>query len=293
MGVSFALPLKTALLLCVASIRSNPAAKGRMLVARRLRCLKEYSFMSTLKLTREEFKAEMLVFGSTMKKQWDLATKLAVTAVLHYREDGESLLVAELHELFTNSQSGEFTTAFEKMVWAMTNLKFKQDEDDLNKAVTVVASGDNPSTYVDAITNTESHGLQVWGGKIKSASKAKRLNQNGAKPVTAIKGVDDPTKGKKLSAEQQAQAETIQAETKAKLEAVLNGSYKPGDNAGAATDFGIHFKDEEQAAAFDSMVKAMAEVSIMDPDKLSGAIKHCTNQMSQVKASLVKLANVA
>lgn len=249
--------------------------------------------MSTLKLTREEFKAEMLVFGSTMKKQWDLATKLAVTAVLHYREDGESLLVAELHELFTNSQSGEFTTAFEKMVWAMTNLKFKQDEDDLNKAVTVVASGENPQTYVDAITSTESHGLQVWGGKIKSASKAKRLNQNGMKPVTAIKGADDPTKGKKLSAEQQAQAETIQAETKTKLEAVLNGTYKPGDNAGAATDFGIHFKDEEQAAAFDTMVKAMAEVSIMDPERLNGAIKHCTNQMSQVKAALVKLANVA
>lgn len=261
------------------------------------------------KMTVEDFMASLETFGMKQKEQWDLATKMAVSAILFYREDNDPSLVAKLHEKFTWG-NGTFAQCFEKLVWKTTNLRFNQDEGDLQKAVTVAPKGDNPKEYVSSIDLTEKEGLACWGSAAKSKRRATKLNRNGAAPVKSIKtDANDPTKGKELTPEQQALAKKVEEKREADLKAILDGTYTeedttpkdtdtpsedgttPTTNAPSAGGITIQFEDTQRQQTFEQMIALIAEVAAKDPKKLDGLMKGALSQLNAMKSSLLKLAS--
>lgn len=126
-----------------------------------------------------KFNSERLILVTNAKQAWEHATLLAVSAVMHYQSDKDakdSSWIESLMNSFLECDS-RMCQAFEAFVKASTNVKFRQDETDLDKALTTKIVGVSPSNYSEVIELVKVQGLNRFA-KIKTKSKAQALRWN-------------------------------------------------------------------------------------------------------------------
>lgn len=125
------------------------------------------------------FNSERLILVTNAKQAWAHATLLSVSAVMHYQSDKEakdSSWIESLMNSFLECDS-RMCQAFEAFVKASTNVKFRQDPEALDKALTTKVVGVTPSNWTEVIEVVKVQGLNRFA-KIKTKSKAQAERWN-------------------------------------------------------------------------------------------------------------------
>ncbi len=142
--------------------------------------------MSNLIKTHQEFTSKRTLLTTSMKQAWAAASILALSAVDHYYtgKDNEGKAhptewIAELQEAFLY-MDGPFDVAFAKFLEVATNVKLRQDPDNLTKPCYCITRGSRPEGSADQIDSVEKIGLQKYvpDSTHKTKSKAQQFNRD-------------------------------------------------------------------------------------------------------------------
>lgn len=166
--------------------------------------------MSNFK-THQDFTNGIVFLTTSVKEAWLKASELALAAVDHYYHgkdaDGkghDTSWVTELAEAFSHMPT-DFDKCYAQFILLTTNIKLRQDLDDLSKPVYCITRGNRPEGSADQIASVEKDGLVKYAsGLKKSANKAKLMNRDGIKEVKkdgtapSATGLDQSELGKQL-----------------------------------------------------------------------------------------------
>lgn len=215
------------------------------------------------------FTSESVKFIANAKAAWEHATLLAVSAINHYYESDKKdySWVVQLFNSFLECD-GKFDACFQAFVKDATNIKFRQDKDNLAAPVTGTTKGSYPHNYAEIISHCENKGLQKYAGAAKNKSRVDLWNND---------------------FEKAAKKESTKADVVSLSLTKLGGSLV--DTAKAAEDL----TPEQQAVAMEAahlmeqIVKGLK--SGISPDKMSGVITTFNTQLdAMAKKALASLA---
>jgi hypothetical protein len=127
-----------------------------------------------------EFERQGTIFLGNVKEVWAHATKLGLSAVHHYVDTKDPEWVAHLMNTFLEAK-GDFSQCFEAMVYATTNLKFRQDAENLESRVGCKSRGNMPDGFASILLTIETEGLNRYQKAVKSKRRAATWNADGAR----------------------------------------------------------------------------------------------------------------
>lgn len=248
-----------------------------------------------------KFREESTVFLGDVKSVWNKATLLALSAVHYYVDKKDTVLIAELQNTFLNA-GGNFSACFEAMVYATTNVKFRQNEDNLEEAVSCKTKGNMPEGARDILQTVEKEGLRRYEKNAKTKSRAASWNNDGQRKPRQSKSTDaDVTSLKttelgsklteavkdtdKLSDEQKKAADKVVEQLASQLEAIKNGETlleTPAEPSYKA------LTPEQSALLVDIGIKMDAIAAAKGADSINGMLKSLETQVNLAYAKINK-----
>jgi len=246
-----------------------------------------------------EFEKQGTVFLWNVKEVWKHATKLSLSAVHNYVDTKDPQWVSHLMNVFLEAK-GDFSQCFEAMVYSTTNLKFRQDPENLESKVSCKSKGNFPDGFGSILSTIESEGLNRYQKEVKNKRRAATWNADGQRQqktqqssgadVTNLqtteigKGMVEAAKAAdSLPPEQKAQAQKLVDTLNEQIEAIAKGETieVPAVTGGSGhPDFGapVFTKDPEVNAALAEtleLIKSLAEL----PEDLVNK-RHATGKAS-------------
>lgn len=193
-----------------------------------------------------KFREASTVFLGDSKAIWAKATLLSLSAIHYYVDKKDTVLIAELQNTFIEA-GGSFSACFESMVYSTTNVKFRQDADNLEQAVTCKSKGNMPDGFGSVLLTVEKEGLRRYEKKLKSKSRAESWNNDGvrkpreqkstAADITSLKQTElgkalvaAAESGAKLEGDQAKKAQELTEAFNKQIEALAAGEDLPVEN---------------------------------------------------------------
>jgi hypothetical protein len=197
-----------------------------------------------------KFREASTLFLGDAKAVWNKATLLSLSAIHYYVDKKDTVLIAELQNTFIEA-GGSFSACFESAVYATTNVKFRQDEEDLTAAVTCKTKGNMPDGFGAILSTIEQEGIRRYEKKLKSKSRAAAWNNDGqSKPrvtkstaadVTSLKQTELGTAliaaaeaGSKLEGDAAVKAQELTDKFNAQMAALAAGETLPVEDVTTA-----------------------------------------------------------
>lgn len=266
---------------------------------------------------RSKFTESQTLFLGSVKEVWNHATKLALSAVHHYVDNKDHSWIAELQNTFLEA-GGNFAQCFESMVYATTNVKFRQDEDNLESLVTCKTKGNMPDGFGAILSTIESEGLRRYEKKAKTKQRAAGWNNDGQrKPreakssgadVTNLKTTDfgkgliDAAKAAdNLTPEQRKQAEKLVEQLNAGMEAIASGEEPeapaPSSAGSSSLTSMLRAMTSEQSKAMTESIKMLDDIArVKGTESISKTVesfhKTVEGMHAKISEALTALAKV-
>lgn len=262
------------------------------------------------------FKTESVKFIANVREAWSHATVLSVSAVQHYHETKSKEMVDHLLNIFAEANGG-FLDCFEKMLYTTTNLKIRQDETDLTKAIWTKSKGNMPEDCFSKIATVEKEGLRRFEKAAKTKKRASSWNNDGApKPrqsqstaadMTHLKTTDMGTSlvdavktAEGLDEAQKKAVEELAKQFNSGVEAIASGEEAPdltkaGSSEGASLADTLRAMTSHQGERMAETIRMLDDIArVKGSDSVEASInafhKNVTDRHAKIAGALEALA---